>query len=96
MVKLDPELGLKPLGKMHFVEQALLAVILIIGAVDLLYIFMAISWMSQGIANIVTQNVFSDLLLALHLQVLLASTIFLWRLVVYVNDIREVVVGKKK
>lgn len=79
---------LRPLESLGMVEKLLMAVVLIIGAVGLLYIFMTIHWIVTGNPAAQSPNpTFSNLLTALMLQGVLINAIFLWRILDRLTDI---------
>ncbi len=89
---------MRPIEEMSIAEKGLLAIILVVSVMDLLYIMITIHWITTGITsnNVLSSQVFSNLLFALLLQGVLIITIFMWRGLEELHEIKQLLSKKKK
>jgi hypothetical protein len=89
---------LRSFEQMSIIEKALLAVVFIVSVMNLLYIFMAIHWLSTGTAVSAqfSGQIFSNLLFALMLQGVLIACVFEWRIIESLEEVKDILRGKKK
>lgn len=92
------KLKLRSFEQMSIVEKALLAVVFVISVMNLLFIFMAIHWLSTGtvVAAQFSGQIFSNLIFALVLQGILIVAIFEWRLIESIEELKVILKGKKR
>jgi len=93
------DIGMRSFEQMSIAEKALLAVVVVVGVMNLLFIFMAINWLSTGTQVSVqfSGQIFANLLTALVLQGVLIVAVFEWRVVESLEDVKNLLkVSKKK
>ena len=84
--------------QMSIAEKVLLAVVFVVGVMNLLFIFMAIHWLATGtqVSIQFSGEIFSNLLTALVLQGVLIMAVFEWRAVESLEEIKVLLTGSKK
>ena len=92
------DIALRSFEQMSIAEKGLLAVVFVISVMNLLFIFMAIHWMSTGTQVSVqfSGQIFNNLLTALVLQGVLIVAIFEWRAVESLEEIKNALKAPSK
>ncbi len=92
------DIGMRSFEQMSIAEKVLLAVVFVVGVMNLLFIFMAIHWLTTGTQVSVqfSGQIFSNLLTALVLQGILIVAVFEWRMVESLEDVKVLLKTAKK